>query len=357
MDVAGSLEQNLPPNLKGLAAPIAGALRQPTTRTVNRLLAAPRVQQLWVEANGRAHQKLINVLENKTGSGIDTGNGTVTLDLSEVLTELGVNLGLPPAALEKLPPDAGVVTIMSSDQLSAAQTAVQVIRFLSTWLLVLMLALFALAIYLARGQRRETLRNVGFTFMLLGLLALVVRHVAGDYVVTTLTTPQSERAGDHVWIISTSILGDIGWALILYGVVAVIGTVLAGPMSYAVSARRWAAPVMNDRPGVVWGVAASAYLLLILWGGTHALRTWWGILLLGRTAGGRRGRAATGEPARVSGRRRNRRLGAGARACHGTRRSFSRHGDRQASRPAGLGCDHRSRVRARQAARSELLEP
>ena len=38
---------------------------------------------------------------------------------------------------------------------------------------------------------------------------------------------------------------------------------------------------MNNRPGVVWAIAGSAFLLLILWGGTHALRTWWGILLLG----------------------------------------------------------------------------
>ena len=65
------------------------------------------------------------------------------------------------------------------------------------------------------------------------------------------------------------------------GVVAVLGTLLAGPTSYAVATRRRMAPVMNNRPAVVWAVAAAAYLLLILWGGTHALRTWWGILLLG----------------------------------------------------------------------------
>ena len=61
--------------------------------------------------------------------------------------------------------------------------------------------------------------------------------------------------------------------MILYGAVAVVGTVLAGPTTYAVSARRRAAPVMNDRPGIVWGVAATAFLLLLLWGGTHALRS------------------------------------------------------------------------------------
>jgi hypothetical protein len=38
--------------------------------------------------------------------------------------------------------------------------------------------------------------------------------------------------------------------------------------------------VLNERQGIVWGGVGFVYLLLILWGGTHALRTWWGILLL-----------------------------------------------------------------------------
>jgi hypothetical protein len=45
--------------------------------------------------------------------------------------------------------------------------------------------------------------------------------------------------------------------------------------------RAWAAPVLNTRPGIVWSIFGFAYLLLVFWGGTHALRTWWGILLLG----------------------------------------------------------------------------
>ena len=69
--------------------------------------------------------------------------------------------------------------------------------------------------------------------------------------------------------------------MILYGVIAVLGALLAGPTSYAVATRRRMAPVMNNRPGIVWAVAGAAFLLLVLWGGTHALRTWWGILLLG----------------------------------------------------------------------------
>jgi Short C-terminal domain len=282
VDVAGAFEEQLPENLKGLAAPLAGALRQPATRTVNRLLTSPRLQQAFVNSSAAAHQKLVNVLENKTGNGIDTGSGNVTLDLHQLLTELATTVGLPPDAVAKLPATAGTVTIMSSDQLSLAQTGVQIIRVLSVWLFILVLVLYAVAIYLAHGRRRETLRNIGFAFLLVGLLVLVVRELAGNYVIGGLTdSPSLDRTGHHVWIISTSILGDIGWAVVLYGAVAVVGALFAGPTTYAVRLRRWMAPVMNDRPAVVWGVTAVAYLLLILWGGTHALRTAWGILLLG----------------------------------------------------------------------------
>ena len=126
VDVAGAFEEQLPSDLKGLAAPLAGALRQPATRTVNRLLQSPRLQQVWINSSTAAHQKLVNVLENKTGNGIDTGNGNVTLDLHELLVQLGTTVGLPPDAIAKLPATAGTVTVMSSDQLSLAQTGVQI---------------------------------------------------------------------------------------------------------------------------------------------------------------------------------------------------------------------------------------
>src|SRR5262245_23720940 len=119
IDVAASLEQRLPPNLKPIAGPLAGALRGPATNTVNQILARPRVQQAWITASSLAQQKLVNVLDNKTGAGISTGNGVVTLDVRELVDDLGLELGLPQAALDKLPANAGVITILHSDQLEA----------------------------------------------------------------------------------------------------------------------------------------------------------------------------------------------------------------------------------------------
>jgi hypothetical protein len=45
--------------------------------------------------------------------------------------------------------------------------------------------------------------------------------------------------------------------------------------------RRWLAPVFSQHPGYAWGALGFVWVLAILWGGTHALRTWWGILLIG----------------------------------------------------------------------------
>lgn len=121
VDVAAGLEQRLPPDLQALAAPVAGALRQPATDAVERVLEAPRVQQRWISASSLAQEKLVNVLEDKTGAGITTGNGVVTLDLGRLVTEVGTELGVPSSVLDRLPPDAGEITVLRSDQLAAAQ--------------------------------------------------------------------------------------------------------------------------------------------------------------------------------------------------------------------------------------------
>ena len=286
VDVAGELEQRLPPELKGLAGPAAGALRQPATDAVDRLLAAPRVQQLWINASSLAQQKLVNVLEDNTGQGISTGDGVVTLDLGELVTQLGTELGISSSVLDRIPPDAGVITVMRSDQLAEAQTAVKALRVLSAALLVVVLALYALSVVLATGERRRTLRNVGWALVLVGLVVLVARRLAGEYAIDVLTSPTSHDAGERAWLIGSSILGQIGQAAILYGVVIVLGAVLAGPMARATAVRRWMAPVLDDRAGIAWGAVAGAYLLLVLWGPTHALRTAWGITLLGALLAG-----------------------------------------------------------------------
>jgi hypothetical protein len=121
VNLEAQLQTRLPNNLKGFAGPATAALREPLEQATELLLAQPRFQALFVHASDLAHEKLVNVLENKTGHGIDTGNGVVTLNVSELLMELGAALGIPSAALDRIPAGAGVITVMKSDQLGYAQ--------------------------------------------------------------------------------------------------------------------------------------------------------------------------------------------------------------------------------------------
>ncbi len=64
----------------------------------------------------------------RPGSGSRTGNGVVTLDLGELVRSLGAELGISSATLDRIPPDAGELEIMRSDQLEAAQAGVKSVR-------------------------------------------------------------------------------------------------------------------------------------------------------------------------------------------------------------------------------------
>ncbi len=279
VDVAAAIETRLPEGAKSIAGTLAGALRQPATNAINQLLARPRVQQLFINASSVAHDKLVNVLENKTGSGISTGEGVVTLDLHELVTELGQQLGLSEETLAKIPAEAGVITLMKSNQLHALQKGVKLIHVLSAWLLVLVLGLYALAIFLARGHRRETLRNVGWAFAIVGLFVLLIRRSVGNYAIDALASPVNKKPAHDVYLIESSILHEIGIATVAYGLVVVAGAVLAGPTRWATSLRRHMAPTLNDAQAIAWGALAGLVVLLAAWGPTHALRTWWGVLL------------------------------------------------------------------------------
>ena len=134
VDLAGELGAQLPPRLKPLAGPAVSALREPATKNVRKLLERPRFQERFVNASELAHQKFINVVKNETGHGISTGNGVVTLDTTQLINEVGQSLGVPQAVMSKIPANTGVITIMRSDQLGAAQTAVQAIGVLDVWL-------------------------------------------------------------------------------------------------------------------------------------------------------------------------------------------------------------------------------
>jgi hypothetical protein len=281
VDVAGELRGLLPPQAQGLASPAAGGLRELMQRGAERALEGPRFQALWEEANRRAHRRFIQVLEGKSTDTVSTEEGEVTLDLRTILERTTQQVGVGGRLVDKLPPDAAQLTVLKSDQLKTAQDIADLIRGLAIVLVVLTLALFALAVYLARDRRRETLRAVGFGFIAAGALAIIVRALVGDVVVNALTgTAAVKPAVEDVWRIGTSILYDSAVSVIVNGLLIVIVAWVAGPTRLAVELRQAAAPHMRDRPALAYAVLAAILLLFIAWGPTPAFRRPLSLLLI-----------------------------------------------------------------------------
>jgi hypothetical protein len=281
VDLTSQLEEKLPPRAKSAAPVAAAAIQNSAGRVIDAFLATAQAQALWEQANRRAHGALINVLEGKDAGPISTANGNVVLDLRPFLQRIAARLGIEDRLKERAPATSGEIVILKSDQLDAAQTAVRVLKALSVLLVLLVLALYALAIYLARGSRRTKLEIAGFSFILVGLLLVVVRRVLGDAIVDSLVKVEASKPAVHaVWLIETDLLRDLAFALIVYGLLAVLGGFAAGPSRMAVAFRRWLAPTFRDRPGLTYAYATVVFLLIIAWGPTGATRQWLGVLIL-----------------------------------------------------------------------------
>lgn len=287
VDVAGQLRSALPPQTQALAGPASAGLRELAGRAAPELLARPRVQDVWRAANRAAHAQLIRIL-NGGGPALSTNQGEVVLDLHSLVEQLAVTLGVEQQAaavgnkLEgRLPPNSGRLVIMRSDQLKTAQDIAKLIRNVSIVFTVLSLALFALAIALARDRRRLALRGTGWCFFGVGIGVLLVRRVAGNQILDGLVQAESVKQAAHdAWVIGTSLLHAIALALVIYGLLLVAAAWLAGPSRPALAVRRALAPSLRDHPLRVYGAAAGVYLLVLLWGPTPAFRNLIPILLI-----------------------------------------------------------------------------
>lgn len=269
VDVQGDLAGALPPAAKPLAGPAAAGLRQLADDLASKALSRPRVQALWSEANRNTHELFLELVEGG-GDTLSSEGGAVALDLGLIVERLGDQLGVDVA--DKLPPDAARIELVESDQLSTAQSAVKALKGLSLILPLITLALYALAVYLARGWRREAIRAWGISWMLIGVLVLIIRSVAGEALVESLARSESvEPAVSAVWDIGTSLLRDGGIAMFAYGLAIFFGAVLAGPLGFAKQARRSLAPLLRERP-TAYAAAAFLVLLLLWWGPTEGFR-------------------------------------------------------------------------------------
>jgi hypothetical protein len=256
VDVAGEIQSVLPDRFQPLAQPAAAALRRAAEQNAGTLLGTSLAQNIWRRANERAHRAFERVIED--------GSGEVTIDLQPLIEKAAERGGLLARAAERVPPDAGQLVVLQSDQLDAAQKVVNLLRPLAIVLVLLAAALYAAAVFLSRDRRR-TVIYVGACLLFAAVAVLAVRRFGGNTLVDTLSqAPDSKDAVANTWAIGTRLLVEVVSGTALLALLLILGAWLLGPGRVAVPARRMITPALRDQPWLV-RLGVGALLLLIVW--------------------------------------------------------------------------------------------
>jgi len=288
VDVEAQLRERLPKRSQGAAAALAAALQNTVgPAAADRLLQRPRVQTLWENANKRAHAAVV-----RGARGQGAGQERKHLDRERgghARPETGDH-----EAGDSARGRGQAEGERRSERRSAGDheveparrrpDAVKILKALSSLLVIVVVALYALAIYLAQGRRRLLLGATGASLVLVGLVIASLRHFLGGVIVDSLVkTEANKHPVSVIWSLETSVMRDIAIILVVYGALVLLATVLAGPNRPAVAVRRWLAPSFRHHPVVVWVAALFVFLILLAWGPTAGDRRLLGVALLAAT--------------------------------------------------------------------------
>ena len=286
----------LPPKAAPLAGPASAGLSQLFERAVNKLLGTAAVQGLWEEANRAASTTFIAIADDEPiATGVlgkaQSATGSTSLDLTKIKATITEKLGIElpdsgigsgeaaQAAVEAGDAQAGI-EVLAPDEVSTVRDIANLIQKGSVVLLLLTFLLYVIAIAITGGTRLRTVTQVGLSLIIIGFATLMARKLLGTYLVDELAASDSAKpAADAVWEIVTDLLRSMAVATIAYGVVILLGALLAGPTKAAGRVREFIAPALRDP---MWAAAgtALAIILLIWWSPTPAFNDPLGIVLV-----------------------------------------------------------------------------
>ncbi len=276
-DIQQRVQNALPEKAGFLADPITGAVQTATYQITLKLVQSPRFQTLWEQALRRSHAQVDNLLlGNKVGA-LQSTNGQVTVDLSQIESAAKQQLsahGL--SVFNKLPKYTGAPFVLfQSDQLAKLQRWVKFLNHLALVLPIVSILMFAGAVLVARDRRRGLVHAASGLAVTMALL-LIAANVGRNQYLSSLNVHQSKAATAAVIdTVDAALLDTIRIVLVVATIVAIVAFVVGlGPV------RRWlherTAPswlssgpvhdtVAGHRRAFQWGVLVLGLVVLVLW--------------------------------------------------------------------------------------------
>ncbi len=281
-----------------LSAPIAAGINGLIGQAVSTFVASDAFQQIWITLNTGIQKSLLLILEGKDGGPVSLQGNDVVLDVSSLIGAVQQNLvdrGVSVAANIPIPTIDKQIVLFNSPALAQIRTIYSLTSPLLAWFPLLLAALFALAVWLARRKGRMVLA-AGIALIVMTFATKFgldyAQGIFTDQLQGTIFAPASQAFWDTFF--KYLILGI--QSMIVLGIIIAIAGWLGSRVGAAGKARRWLAGGLeqlgSDLPSTgiarsmaahsdLWRTIAAAIGVLILTTG-DVLSTWhviWTVLL------------------------------------------------------------------------------
>jgi hypothetical protein len=142
---------------------------------------------------------------------------------------------------------------------------VGLLDFMSWFSFLVVVVLYAAAVYVAGDRRRVVLRNVGLSLVAAGIFVLAVRSIAVQSLIDSIV----EDADAQPWIavvghVATGLIRQMAWTAVFSGAVIAGFAGLLGEHAWATAIRRVLAPFLN-LSDVAVAVGTAVVIFLLLW--------------------------------------------------------------------------------------------
>jgi hypothetical protein len=263
VDFAALAREVLPERADVLAPAIERGAQSVISDRVRDFTASERFQELWVEANRRAHTRVVELLTGGRSGRLVLDEDTVYLDLSAAVER--VRAGLQERGLSRIasaiPPTVdGQVELFQSSALVDAQRGVRILKGLAIVLPLLALLCLAGSVWLARSRRRGLLRAaVGVVVAMLALVAGLA--VARSLYLDALGEGALPRdAASGIFDTLVALLRFGGRLVVLAAVIVALIVFLSGLPLRRYAATAWTAVATSRRRR--WVAAHSRALMI-----------------------------------------------------------------------------------------------
>lgn len=213
-----------------LTAPLAAGVNNMIGELAFQLVKSDAFKTVWVETNRMAQASLVKLLEGNPEGIVQTRGDEIVIDISTLLANVQqqiVDRGFTAAANITIPETDRVIVLTEVKGLSQLQFIYRLSSPIMQWFPLLVMALFGLAISLARNRTR-TITWTGVSLLAMAGVTMYGLDFGQESFSNALQGTVFEQAATAFWTTFFSFLERGLQAVILLGVIIIVAGLFAG---------------------------------------------------------------------------------------------------------------------------------